>query len=349
MEDLKPETQVINGICYRINPCNLPIRTRAHEGYSYEEDELYCPADNASQSDEDDGYEIEEVGNRHFRTSLHVPSVFFPHIVGAKGNTKRRLQTETGCQITIPKPGQTGDIVVTGVSRNAVGSGRRRVEMIISSARSRQSTTHFISFHLSEGTYIEGYNKFKALVLETCSGSQGVTEEIFTKPHLLHLTLCALIISDGTERSQVVDHLNACHQQIIQPFLGGEKLKVLIKGLDIMNDDPTQVGILYAKVSSLDGSNKLQELSDKVSHFFMKLPYISKRDVTRGSVKLHMTLLKARRSEDNGKLNYYDASSILKNYEDFTFGDAVITSVELCVMSSSTDDKYYTITSSVDI
>lgn len=36
--------------------------------------------------------------------------LFFPYVVGTKGTTKKRLESETRTTITVPKLGCTGDI-----------------------------------------------------------------------------------------------------------------------------------------------------------------------------------------------------------------------------------------------
>jgi activating signal cointegrator complex subunit 1 len=43
-----------------------------------------------------------------------------------------------------------------------------------------------------------------------------------------------------------------------------KSLDVLVSGLDYMNDDPSEVNVLYAKVES----PKIQMLADKIQTFF---------------------------------------------------------------------------------
>ena len=45
-----------------------------------------------------------------YRSTVSAPSVLFKFIIGKKGETKRRLETETRTQIRIPRQGQEGDI-----------------------------------------------------------------------------------------------------------------------------------------------------------------------------------------------------------------------------------------------
>lgn len=54
-----------------------------------------------------------------------------------------------------------------------------------------------------------------------------------------------------------------------------EPIKIRVQGLEIMNDDPSDVRVLYAKVVS--ENNSLQQLVDNVANFFSTTgkPFIS--------------------------------------------------------------------------
>lgn len=56
-----------------------------------------------------DTLNVEET-DRGYRTSVNLPSAFFKHIIGRKGETKRRLEIETKTQIKIPREGVEGEI-----------------------------------------------------------------------------------------------------------------------------------------------------------------------------------------------------------------------------------------------
>ena len=57
----------------------------------------------------DDDFNIEELESG-FQLRLDIPSAYFKFIIGKKGESKRRLESETGTQIRIPKQGTEGDI-----------------------------------------------------------------------------------------------------------------------------------------------------------------------------------------------------------------------------------------------
>jgi len=53
--------------------------------------------------------QIQETDNG-FRLTLDVPSDYWKHIIGKKGETKKRLENETRTQIKIPGRGREGEI-----------------------------------------------------------------------------------------------------------------------------------------------------------------------------------------------------------------------------------------------
>jgi len=45
-----------------------------------------------------------------FFLALPMADVFHKHINGKKGDTKKRLESDTGAKIKLPRIGQTGDV-----------------------------------------------------------------------------------------------------------------------------------------------------------------------------------------------------------------------------------------------
>lgn len=56
--------------------------------------------------------------------------------------------------------------------------------------------------------------------------------------------------------------LEDCKESVILPMLNGEQLEFEIKGLEIMNDDPSDVDVLYARI--VDKTGKLQNIVDAI-------------------------------------------------------------------------------------
>ena len=49
--------------------------------------------------------------------------------------------------------------------------------------------------------------------------------------------------------------------------MGGEGLRIRMRGLEYMNDDPSEVDVLYAQIHMADGSDKLQVFNQMMNHF----------------------------------------------------------------------------------
>lgn len=135
-----------------------------------------------------------------------------------------------------------------------------------------------------------------------------------------------------------------------------------------MNDDPSRVNVLYAKVES----DVLQKIADGVYQYFVKsseynvfellrsnelprlhkcsahswLPFppcpdIAKQEYGRDYVKLHMTLINTRYSlcDDDGQRKEsprqtIDARQILERLGDFDFGTEQIDEIHLAIMKT---------------
>lgn len=114
-----------------------------------------------------------------------------------------------------------------------------------------------------------------------------------------------------------------------------------------MNDDPSEVRVLYARVES----ESLQLIGDQMYQYFIAKG-LSKREFDRDTVKMHMTLINVRYGEeteetvgDNGRRRYnrkhFDARTILENFREFQFGEVEINQIELSTMHTVASDGFY--------
>jgi len=116
----------------------------------------------------------------------------------------------------------------------------------------------------------------------------GVDSSIFQNPKKLHLTIGMLVLLSEQEIQQTCEMLQQCKEEFIDDISGGKPLEVEMSGIEYMNDDPGMVDVLYAKVHMKDGSNRLQELVDRVLERFQASGLIVKE---WNSVKLHATVM----------------------------------------------------------
>lgn len=89
--------------------------------------------------------------------------------MGAKGSTKKRIQFETKTTIKIPKQGVDGPVEIVGSSRSSVISARRRLELIVLAARTKQEKTHFLCVPVTEQTVREKFVQFKVGIDFECA------------------------------------------------------------------------------------------------------------------------------------------------------------------------------------
>ncbi|XP_029056900.1 activating signal cointegrator 1 complex subunit 1 isoform X4 [Monodon monoceros] len=312
MEVLRPQLIRIGGRVYRKNP--IQEQTYQHED---EDDDCYQGlVECAEESCE--GYEVVQTP-QGFRCTLKAPSLLYKHIVGKRGDTRKKLEVETKTSISIPKPGQEGEIVITGQHRSGVISARTRIDVLLLTFRRKQPFTHFLAFFLNEAEVQERFLKFQEEVLEKCSMDHGVDSTIFQNPKKLHLTIGMLVLLSDQEIQQTCEMLQQCKEEFIDDISGGKPLEVEMAGIEYMNDDPGMVDVLYAKVHMKDGSNRLQELVDRVLERFQASGLIVKE---WNSVKLHATVMNTLFRKDpnaEGRYNLYttDSKYVFKERESF--------------------------------
>ncbi|XP_050721772.1 activating signal cointegrator 1 complex subunit 1-like isoform X2 [Eriocheir sinensis] len=352
MDPVRPPTVWVDGRCYRVaSPPTTTSTTNYAEAdtYGYEEsvyqDEVDCAA-------EQEDFTVEQISNGRFQTSFHVANSYIPYLIGGKGSTKNRIERETFTTLKFPGKGQEGDIVVMGRDVRTVRQARIKLEMLVEQARKRQNPTHFISIPANTPAIQEKFLEFKKEVLEKCGDSRGVEESIFQEPIKLHLTLCVLALADERERQQALDALKSC-SEMLRRQLGEEKLRLEMKGIEIMNDDPGEVDVLYGRVNALSWSHSLQTIADSLVGELMKTGLVTR---SKERVKLHVTLMNSsfrQQGDDSGEdvtpkaRESFCAKNILKEFGDYEFGVFDVEEVHLSILHTATSTKYYTATGKI--
>lgn len=241
------------------------------------------------------------------------------------------------------------NVLITGKARNNIISARNRLEMIVVSGRSKLIFTHFLSISFTSREIQENFSRFKSDILSDPE-IYGIDESLFQNPLKLHLTIGTLSLLDNEDRIRTAEMLQDCKEFVIDPILDGSDLKARLAGLDYMNDDPSAVDVLYAKVISED----LQEISNGIAEYFASRGFMQ----TKGeSVKLHVTLINSLfrdnddafisttdgQSRDKEKVTRvtFDASKILKKHKDYYFGEVAIKEIHLSQRYSKSTNGYY--------
>uniref|UniRef100_A0A8D0GYZ1 Activating signal cointegrator 1 complex subunit 1 n=1 Tax=Sphenodon punctatus TaxID=8508 RepID=A0A8D0GYZ1_SPHPU len=348
MEVLRPTLIRIGGRVYRKNLIQ-------EQSYQNAEEEDFCAGPGDCTDEPCDAFIVEET-ERGFQCAVDVPSPLYKYIIGKRGETRKRLEMETRTSISIPKPGVEGEIVIRGQQRGGVISARTRIDVLVESLRKKQPFTHFLSFALNQPVIQEKFLQFKEERLESCfhQSDYGVSSSLFQNPSKLHLTIGTLVLLNGQEIQKACELLQKCKEDFADKITGGRSLAVEVAGIEYMNDDPAMVDVLYAKVHTKDGSNKLQMLADTLMERFVTSGLMVKE---WDRVKLHATVMNTlfrkdpNAEEQNnttaGKSDFkeresFDGRNILKLFGNFHFGELQLNSVHLSQRFSTDSSGYYT-------
>uniref|UniRef100_H2ZR33 K Homology domain-containing protein n=1 Tax=Ciona savignyi TaxID=51511 RepID=H2ZR33_CIOSA len=304
------------------------------------------------QADDVDGINETEItctADGKFKATLKAPSALFKYIIGIKGSTKRSLESETKSRIEIPKRGCEGDIIITASEKSGAISARNRIELIISEKRWKHPFTHFISIPLSNEKVVGKIKDFEEKVVDRFATSRGVSKSLFQTAPKLHLTICTLVLLNQEEVQKAKEVLKRCRPRILE-LLEGNTLDIVLEGLEYMNDDPTEVDVLYGKVRCKDGSDNLQTIVDHLDTTFTDAELSGKQ---YDRVKLHATLLNttfrkvegAKATRGGGRMREsFDATKILTAFRNFSFGCIRVNEIHISERHSTAANGYYSAT-----
>lgn len=313
-------------------------------------DEISCKFEMKKREDDEDYKDIEQQGDGTFKLKMKVAESYFGYIIGRNGEKKSTLERETQTTIRIPhrnkKPDQESDvIVIEGKSKSQVASCRNRLIILITTCRHQASFTHILTFPITFDSFKSRFNEFSRLVMQNCGQDRGLDESLFQSVGKVHLTICTLTLLSQTEIEQARELLDQSRQDFIGQLTGDKGVKVHIRGLEYMNDDPSQVDVLYAKIDT-GRDERLQEIADRLMQRFVESG-LSKKQFDR--VKLHATVMNTlRRQQDNDDEQdvrkervAFDARNVLKLYGNFDFGEHTLSQVHISLRFSTARDSYY--------
>ena len=282
--------------------------------------------------------------NGRFACSIHVPSSLRGYLIGKNCATIKEIEAKTKTQIDFPEMHRKDDpFYILGQDENAVLLAYLRISELLQAKRDTTNLTHFLAIKCDNEEIRSSYEKFKQ-ILQSKYLPQGYSEKVFIGKGKLHLTISIFVLLDNLERNKMVSFMNKNLKRVIDEFIKQQnlsdrkkKLKFSITGLDYMNDDPTEVKVLYAKVS--ENAQLIQKLCDKInvaSNFGFTSDF-------RPEVKLHMTLLNTRyipysHKKENKQYKSFDATNILKELKDFHFGTVDLNEISLLI-SGTFDEK----------
>ncbi|XP_035714799.1 activating signal cointegrator 1 complex subunit 1 isoform X2 [Folsomia candida] len=317
-----------------------------------EEDEYGWGSDELG--DNDNEYLIENKGDYFKSICDNVPSQLYAVVIGTKGSTKSRLEKETKTKIIVPRQNAKGFIEVEGRSILTVRHARRRIDELMWQTRIKCDATHFACFPVNSAAVIQRIKDFKE---EVTSRIAGADPFLFLEAEKCHITICVTTLFDEKEREKAAQVLEQAQKEISKQLGHTGKITVHLKELEIMNDDPTQVDIVYAKCH--DKGDVLQQMADYIAKKFDKSGL--SRQARGDHVKLHCTMMnslkkaerlipdKTDQSFPSESVKFckkisrktFDASQILKEFKDYDFGVVDITEIKLATRFTSGPDGFY--------
>jgi activating signal cointegrator complex subunit 1 len=308
----------------------------------------------AEEPVEDDDDAIDYLSKENmYVCEMDVAPAFYGVLIGKNGENKQKIEQDTNTQIIFPRRDETGTVKIKSRTKANVQSARTRIEIAIERNRQIQPFTHFLSIPIcqssSSNNLKDKFEEFKKNVLEQCSNERGITAELFQQPTKLHLTIATLVLLSKSEIDFIKDTLQDCTKTLLQQLMPTDKERfiVQIKGLEFMNDDPSFVDVLYAKVQLIDqiNSNRLETFLNRLNEDLL-ITGLMKQKFER--IKLHVTLMNSLlRKDDTGILEAqktargrvknheresFDAKKILQLFSQFDFGQIELNELHLSIM-----------------
>ena len=312
-------------------------------------DLVNCGVESKPRRDNEDYRGIEKLNDNSFKLTMLVHESYFGFLIGRNGEKKLKLENETKTKIKIPKRGGGDWLIIEAANKSSIAKCRDRIELLIYNARHQKSFTHLLTFPLIFPALKDKFNQFQIEVLKKCMDDRGIDESIFQFPDKLHLTICTAVLLNKDEIDQACDLLDEWRSGCDKNLTNPKALRVNIRGLEYMNDDPSSVDVLYAKVVSESRPSPIQTIADDLMNKLCDSG-LSKKQYNSEQVKLHATVINSLKRQDNScsaepttkkERESFDARNILKHFGDYDFGHYVLNEIHLSLRFSVAPNGYY--------
>ena len=299
-----------------------------------------------------------------------VPSVLIGFVADSQkeieAETKTKLFLELNSSSSNSNNNGSGRITIQSYeSQERVKDAYDRITLIFMRSRSRVDYTHFLNIPLCNDTeFRRRLDSFHTAVRAKhypglCDDdSDGGSTAAAVKGPQMHLTIQMLRLLSEAETKKTSRILSRCASSFVTQEMSGKVLR--LRGLEYMNDDPSAVNVLYAKVC--DFPVVIRDLCSKIVKEFVAAGLVPEDEVRSQSgeeeedeedanesedyvvrFKLHATVFNTRfrKSADAGGRKPFDARQLLKDFGDFDFGTVKIEGIHLSQRLISPSTGYF--------
>jgi predicted RNA-binding protein YlqC (UPF0109 family) len=226
---------------------------------------------------------------------LNVDPSMYGAIIGKGGQSLKALQGRTGAVITVPnKTSASTEIKITSKQRHNVISAATQLEFVLAAHKDKAPFTHFFPLPLADSAVLDSLEKLNAQVLNDAiiprAEKRGFDAAAQMKPQHFHLTLFMLKLMTVSDVRECANLLKSWSSKVYD-LLQTRSLLVRLAGIEIMNDDPSEAHVVFAKFNEEGGEKRLDALIDWLGQELARHGYI---DATQRDVKLHATIWNSR-------------------------------------------------------
>eukprot|EP00933_Yihiella_yeosuensis_P064616 TRINITY_DN68055_c0_g1_i1.p1 TRINITY_DN68055_c0_g1~~TRINITY_DN68055_c0_g1_i1.p1 ORF type:complete len:378 (-),score=79.96 TRINITY_DN68055_c0_g1_i1:62-1162(-) len=351
IEDPKFHVVQLGSSFYRKLIINENIKFKCEEDRRWQEDE---DEDVVRELDDQMVYEGDE-----WILRVSIPAVFHKFIVGSRARNKQKIEMESGAKIIVPHREELEDaIYLKARQRSQIYSCKAQIELLCEREEPKLEYTHFISVPLAND------NKFRQLVDGfredvVLQRFAGVDASIFMPSKRMHFTLCMLKLHSHAQIEEMKEALKELTERLVSSDAKGKTpLAAHMKGLHIMTDDPTNVGVLFTTDRSSALQNRMNGICAtlfeilKAKNLITAQNLMSQRllssDGAHAEVKLHATLMNTKYSssrwQEDGRRSAaetFDASPLMERFGQVDFGTVYLEEIQLSCLDEMGDNGYY--------
>lgn len=352
IEDPKFEIKKIGPTCYRklIIPANLNFKV----GARYQEEEW--DEGEGGELDDQMAYEGDE-----WVLKLPVPAVYHKFIIGSRGAMKSRLEMESGASLKVPnKEGKEDAIWIRARQKQQIYSAKAQIELLCEKEEARLEYTHFLSVPLAyDMRFRQRVDEFREDVV--LQRFDGIDASIFMPSRRMHFTICMLKLHSHAQVEEMKEALRFFASQIASSSDFDRPVVAAMKGLHIMTDDPSNVGVVFTTDRSSAVQNRMNNISDMLFELLKARGLVSQQnlvaqrllssDGAHAEVKLHATLMNTKysrsgRHEDGQRprdaaRESFDASPLMERFGQVDFGQVLLKDLHLSCLDEMAEDGYY--------